>query len=129
VRRALGGLAVLVLLAAAGTLAGVATAKPRAAKGATRTAMCKVGRPPGTDVRCRSASVSAVNRNWGRTIHVYRGGGAGTRKQRTSWLHRRNGRWRIRIAVVTPVGPTLPPCGKVPMSVLRDYYGPGACTR
>jgi hypothetical protein len=126
-RRALAVLALVALLA--GTGAVVASAKPRAAKGKARTTMCRAGKPPGTEVRCVSASVSGADRTWGRTIHTYRGGGAGTRRQRTSWVRRKSGRWRIALAVVTKVGPTAPPCGQVPLRVIRDYYGFSACTR
>jgi hypothetical protein len=128
VRRLLACLAVVAALAGA----AVAAAQPRAAKGDARTAMCTVSRPPGTGVRCASAQISGVDARWGRTIHTYRGGGSGKRQQRTSWL-RRAGRtsekWTLRVAYVTPPGPVLPPCGKVPLNVLRDFYGSRACTR
>ena len=89
--------------------------------------MCHVSPPPGQHVRCVSTRVSHVDRHWGRVVFTYVGGGAGTRRQRVNWLHRTTRRWRLKTAVVGAVGSRRPPCGQVPVRVLREFYGRTAC--
>jgi hypothetical protein len=120
---------VSILLAAA--LAAVVLAKPRKATGSVRAAMCRASAPAGANVRCASAAVSGRYPRWGRSIHTYRDR-SGAARQRIAWLQRPSPgslRWTVRYSEVTRLGAAQPPCGRVPLNVLRDFYGSRACTR
>jgi hypothetical protein len=121
-RHLLIGLFAIALLPAA-----LAAATPRTPGAAVRRAMCRASAPPGMAVRCRSARVSGADPRWGKTVHTYRGGGSGSSQRRTGWVRRRARsakRWTLEAAVT---GPDRAPCGQVPLRVLRDFYGTGAC--